>query len=307
MKKLIVATRPSLLAYTQTEQTVRKLEKLHPDITFEIVKFSTHGDRHVSQPLTTFGGTGVFVKELEDALLEGRADFAVHSLKDVPSQQPDSLILAAFPKREDPRDVMLWNDANCVRMDQLPAHLVIGTGSPRRMVQLRQIRPEALFKDLRGNIDTRLRKLHEGQYDAIVMAAAGLQRIGMTIPEETILPVEICIPAIGQGALAIECRRDDVETYEIVRSIHDVETEKTVIAERSYMETIGGGCKFPLAAYAFIDQQMIHMEAMAGDHHSGKMVRIARQADLDEAKTLGIEAALTIIQLAEQSGISLKN
>jgi len=307
MKKLIVATRPSLLAYTQTEQIVRQLEALHPDITFELVPFSTHGDRHISQPLTTFGGTGVFVKELEEALLQGKADFAVHSLKDVPSQQPSSLILAAFPKREDPRDVILWHNTACTHFEQLPEKLIIGTGSPRRIVQLQQIKPNALFKDLRGNIDTRLRKLQQGEYDAIVMAAAGLKRIGMNIPAEAFLPIEVCIPAIGQGTLALECRKDDDETYQIIRSIHDMETEKTVQAERSFMETIGGGCKFPLAAYAFIDHQTIHLEAMAGDHFTGKMVRTSREAPVEEAKNIGIEAALTIMHLSAQSGISLKN
>lgn len=307
MKKIIVATRPSLLAYTQTEQTVKKLEKLHPDICFEIIRFSTHGDRNAIQPLTTFGGTGVFVKELEEALLEGKADIAIHSLKDVPSKQPDSLMLAAFTEREDSRDVILWNNPNCKKIEHLPERIVIGTGSPRRILQLQQIKPKAIFKDLRGNIDTRIRKLHEGEYDAIIMAAAGLNRLGIHIPAEAFLSVETCIPAIGQGTLAIECRKDDVETYDIVRSINDIETETAMLAERSFMETIGGGCKFPLAGYGYIENETIRFLAMAGDHHTGKIVRVTRQASIHEAKNIGIETALTIMHLAAQEGISLIN
>ncbi|MBB3186115.1 hydroxymethylbilane synthase [Microbacter margulisiae] len=307
MKKYRVASRPSLLAFSQTEQTVRLLQERFPQYAFEIIKFTTHGDRQTDTPLTSFGGTGVFVKELETALLEGKADFAIHSLKDVPSIQPEGLTLASFPKREDPRDVILMRDDSISDFRQLDEHCIIGTGSPRRILQLKQQKKEALYADLRGNIDTRLRKLNEGQYDAIVVAAAGLKRIGKVIPENGYLPVEVCIPAIGQGALAIECRKDDRETYDILRAINDAETETSVIAERSFMLTVGGGCKFPLAAYATIEGSNIRLRTMTGDHITGKIVYYTGLAPVTEAEHLGIASAHAVMKLAKEQGIILQN
>lgn len=302
-RKYIVATRPSLLAYTQTMQTVSLLQKLHPDIEFEILKISTHGDKVTEKPLTQFGGTGVFVKELENAVLEGRADFAIHSLKDVPSIQPDGLVLAAFAPREDVCDVLLLNAAESIA--HLPDNCIIGTGSPRRIVQLQQLKPNAQFKELRGNIDTRIQKLENAEYDAIVLAAAGLNRLGRPIPESAFLSVEESIPAIGQGAICLECRADDTETFALLQSINHKATEIAITAERSLMKRIGGGCKFPLGAYAQIIDGKLEMIAMTGDHHTGKMIRIA-DVDLPEnAETLGVKMAERMILMAEEEGISL--
>jgi len=189
-RKFIVATRPSLLAFTQTQQTVELLRKKNPDFEFEILKITTHGDTVTDKPLTAFGGTGVFVKELENAILEGRADFAVHSLKDVPGIQPSELVLASFPAREDPRDILLLRKGFSLK--DLNENCKIGTGSPRRMVQIAEIIPTALFSDLRGNIDTRIKKLEDGQYDGIVLAAAGLKRMGKQIEENSFLSVKSC-------------------------------------------------------------------------------------------------------------------
>ena len=302
-KKFIVATRPSLLAYTQTQQTVELLKAKNPDCEFEIVKISTHGDAVTNKPLTAFGGTGVFVKELENAILEGKADFAIHSLKDVPTIQPDKLMLAAFPTREDPRDVLLIR--NGLSIDQLNDHCVIGTGSPRRMVQIAELKPKATFADLRGNIDTRLRKLDEGQYDAIVLAAAGLNRLGKQIDEKAFLPVDLCIPAIGQGTIAVECRKDDEETIALLRTINNQDTETATAAERSFMKTIGGGCKFPLGAYATIENETVQLSVMLGNHYTQQIIRLSDKAATSEAEKLGIKLAEEIIEVADKLGIEI--
>ena len=302
-RKYIVATRPSLLAYTQTQQTVELLKAQHPDCEFEIVKISTHGDAVTDKPLTAFGGTGVFVKELENAILEGRADFAIHSLKDVPSIQPEGLVLAAFPTREDPRDVLLIK--NGLSIDELNENCTIGTGSPRRIVQIAELKPRATFTDLRGNIDTRLKKLEEGQYDAIVLAAAGLRRLGKEIDAKAFLPVDRCVPAIGQGAIAIECRKDDDETIALLRTINNKDTETAILAERAFMKTVGGGCKFPLGAYATIQNETVQLAVMLGNHHTQQIIRFSDQADVSGAEKLGQKLAEKTIAEANKLGIEI--
>ena len=303
MRKYIVATRPSLLAYTQTQQTVQLLRDKNPDCEFEIIKISTHGDKVTDKPLTEFGGTGVFVKELETAILEGRADFAIHSLKDVPSIQPRELVLATFPKREDPRDVLLIR--NGLTLQVLKEDCVIGTGSPRRIVQLAEIKPKAQFRELRGNIDTRMQKLENGEYDAIVLAAAGLNRLGKTLDAKAFVATNICLPAIGQGAIAIECRAEDTETITMLRSINHADTETAIIAERSYMKTIGGGCKFPLGAYATITENTITLEVMIGNHHTQQIIRMSDKASVVDAESMGNQLAERIIEAAEKQGLEI--
>lgn len=302
-RKYIVATRSSLLAYTQTQQTVELLKKKNPECDFEIVKISTHGDKVTDIPLTTFGGTGVFVKELENAIIQGKAHFAVHSLKDVPSIQPDELVLASFPPREDPRDILLIK--NNLSINELPDNCIIGTGSPRRMVQIAHIKPNVVFNDLRGNIDTRLQKLKDGHYDAIVLAAAGLNRLGKQIDANAFLSVDSCIPSVGQGAIAIECRKDDNETIEMLRTINDNNTEISIVAERSYMKTIGGGCKFPLGAYARVENELVQLSVMIGNHHTNQLIRMSDYSSLAKAEELGKMLAEKIILEAEKQGIEI--
>ena len=303
MRKYIVATRPSLLAFTQTQQTVQLLRDKNPDCEFEIIKISTHGDKVTDKPLTEFGGTGVFVKELENAILDGKADFAIHSLKDVPSIQPNNLVLATFPKREDPRDVLLIR--NGMTLQELKEDCIIGTGSPRRIVQLAEIKPKAQFAELRGNIDTRIQKLENGNYDAIVLAAAGLNRLGKMLDAKAFVSTDLCLPAIGQGAIAIECRADDTETIAILRSINHSDTEMAIIAERAYMKTIGGGCKFPLGAYATIQGNIITLEVMIGNHHTQQIIRMSDKAIVEEAESLGNCLAEKIILAAEKQGLEI--
>lgn len=302
-KKYIVATRPSLLAYTQTQQTVSLLQAKNPDCEFEIVKISTHGDTVTDKPLTAFGGTGVFVKELENAILQGKAHFAIHSLKDVPSIQPEKLVLASFPIREDPRDVLLIK--NGLSLNDLDENCNIGTGSPRRIVQIAAMKPTAVFTDLRGNIDTRLQKLEDGQYDAIVLAAAGLNRLGKEIAANAFLPVEVCVPAIGQGAIAIECRKGDEETIAMLRTINNNDTETAILAERAFMKTVGGGCKFPLGAYATIENETVQLSVMLGNHHTQQIIRLTGSAPIAEAEKLGKSLAEDIIVAAGKLGLEI--
>lgn len=301
--KLVVATRGSLLARTQTEQTVNAIRKENPETHFEIIRFSTMGDKVTDKPLVSFGGTGVFVKELETALIGRKADFAVHSLKDVPNSIPDGLVLACFPKRETVNDLFLTRDNKTIA--EMPQGLKIGTGSPRRIIQLRKLRPDAVFSDLRGNIDTRFHKLEEGQYDAIILAAAGMHRLGKTISKSAYIPVTEMLPAIGQGAIAIECRADDKRTMEAIRKINHPETEIAVQTERVFMAKIEGGCKFPLAAYACISGSKIIFDVLAGELKSGQFIRKTEEAPIENAADMASRMADELLEACRQQHIKL--
>jgi len=298
-----VATRPSLLATTQTKQTVALLQEKHPDITFEIIPISTHGDLVVDKPLVAFGGTGLFVKELEQALLDGKADFAIHSLKDMPGITPDEFFIAAYPKRENPCDVLLTKNNKGIA--DLKPGMVVGTGSPRRQLQLMKFCPNLIFKDLRGNIDTRLKKLEAGEYDAIVLAAAGLFRLGRPIVPASTLSASDCIPAVGQGAIALECKADDAETITLLQTVNHKETEIAVSAERAFMRTIGGGCKFPLAAHATIQNQTVTLNAIIGTVETGDSMKLTFSAQINEAKGLGKHMGDAMRIACEKKGISV--
>lgn len=298
-----VATRPSLLATTQTSQTVALLKAKNPEINFEIITFSTHGDRVTDKPLVEFGGTGLFVKELEQALIEGKADIAVHSLKDMPSEQPEQLVVAAYAPREDARDVILTKDNK--GLASLHPSMIIGTGSPRRQLQLLTKCNDIQFKNLRGNIDTRLRKLNDGEYDAIVLAAAGLHRLGKSIDQKAYIPVFDCIPAVGQGAIALECRAGDKEILSILKSINHTDTEIAVTAERAFMRTIGGGCKFPLAAHATIKDDKVFLDCIIGDVATCKYVRLQDTAIISENEQLGINLGNSMRQACLGKGIKV--
>ncbi len=301
-KKLIVATRPSLLAYTQTMQTVELLQKANPDIEFEVKKFSTQGDRVLNRSLTEFGTTGLFVKELEHALLEGEADIAVHSLKDVPSFHPKGLKLVAYPEREDSRDAFLTRDGQLI--EDMPEGFVLGTGSPRRRVQLAHIRPDIVFKDIRGNIDTRKQKLMDGEYDAIILAVAGMNRMGKSASEDCLMDVDMCIPAIGQGAIAIETRSDDAETIARVARVNHKPTELAVLAERAFMAEIEGGCKFPLAAHAVVDGNLLNMIAIVGDLQSGDFIVESIEVPVEDSVAKSTDLAQKMKAICAEKGIN---
>ena len=246
--KLRLGTRGSLLARTQTGHVEQALLAANPGLEIEIVVIRTTGDEITDRPLAEIGGKGLFVKEIEVALLEERVDLAVHSMKDVPAEIPDGLVLAATPPREDPRDALIAQGGR--RFDELPHGARIGTSSVRRVCQMRARRPDLKFEPLRGNVDTRLRKLREAQVDAIVLAAAGLRRLGQADVITELLAPELCLPAIGQGILAIETREADERTRAIVGKLHDASASRAAAAERAFLARLGGDCKTPLAAHA---------------------------------------------------------
>jgi len=252
MRKIVVGTRQSALALTQTGQTVDLLKQLADQAglsyTFELKKIVTRGDRILDVTLSKVGGKGLFVKEIEQALLDGEIDMAVHSMKDMPFALPEGLVIGAVPKREDPRDCLIGRKVR--RFEDLPPGAHIGTSSLRRRAQIQAVRPDLVVKSIRGNIDTRLRKLEEENLDAILLAAAGLHRMGWQDRITSYLPATLCVPAVGQGALAIECRADDADILSLLALLNDPVTARCVAAERRFLGLLNGGCQVPIGAYA---------------------------------------------------------
>lgn len=243
-----LATRKSALALAQARALVRELEAIHPDVTFEEVHITTTGDRVQDRLLSEIGGKGLFVKEIEEALLDGRADFAIHSLKDVPPELPPGLVLGCFPKREDPRDVLISQRG--LPLAELPAGSRIGTASLRRRVQIAAARPDLVIEVLRGNVDTRLRKCREGVVDAVVLARAGLARLGLLAEVTEVLEPEVVLPAVAQGALAIEHREADERIQALIAPLSHRETKIAVTVERAVLRSVQGDCQSPVAAFA---------------------------------------------------------
>ena len=264
-RKVIVGSRGSSLALRQTECVVEQLRDLHPECEFVIKKIKTEGDRFTTTPLASMAGRGVFVKEIEAALIAGEIDIAVHSLKDLPSQLTKGLVLAAIPQREDPRDVLVSRH-NCGLME-LPYAAKVGTSSPRRAVQILAVRPDVQLVELRGNVDTRLRKAQTPAYDAVVLAAAGLHRLGLADRITQYLPLDVCLPSPGQGALAIETREDDQYVTSLAAPLDDPNTRIAVTAERALVERLGGGCQVAIGAYAEVngDTLRLHAAVLAAD------------------------------------------
>lgn len=270
MRKIIVGSRQSALAMTQTKWVIRQLEALGLPFEFEIKKIVTKGDQIVDVTLSKVGGKGLFVKEIEQALLDKEIDMAVHSMKDMPALLPDGLTIGCVPKRVDVRDVLISKDGKT--LDQLPQGAVIGTSSLRRGAQLLAYRPDFKIKWIRGNIDTRIKKLKEEDYDAIILAAAGLERMEWKGEITQFIPVDISLPAVGQGALSIECRENDEELLDLLSRFNDKETEKTVQAERAFLNTLEGGCQVPIGAYGqFSEQGNIILTGLVADP-DGKLV-----------------------------------
>lgn len=245
---LVFATRPSALARWQTQWVIRALQAAHPGLTCREEVIITRGDKVLDRPLPEIGGKGLFTQELEAALLEGRVHAAVHSLKDLPTQMAPGLTVGAIPQRAEVRDALIA--AREVTLDTLPLGAVVGTSSLRRAAQLLAYRPDLTIRPLRGNVDTRVRKALEGQYDAIVLAGAGVTRLGLTEHVRQWLPLEVMLPAPGQGALAVQCRADDEATLGLLAAIEDPATRAAVTAERAFLSALGGGCAVPVAAYA---------------------------------------------------------
>ncbi|EOH80540.1 hydroxymethylbilane synthase [Enterococcus malodoratus] len=267
MKKLKVGTRGSKLATTQTRQALDVFQSYFPDVEVELVKIKTKGDHLATHNLQSIGGQGCFVRELEYQLRAGNIDFAIHSLKDIPTDIHDELTLACVMKRHSPTDALLIKEAG-VRLETLPKNAVVGTSSLRRKAQLLHVRPDFDIQPIRGNIDTRIRKMNEGQYDAIVLALAGLERLGL---DQTVyhqeLPPQVMLPAIGQGALALECRKDNTEVLSMIKKMEHAPTEIAVTAERAFLGSLDGSCTFPVGAYCQSKGNTFELTGMIGSEN----------------------------------------
>lgn len=293
--RLIIGTRGSMLALWQAEWIKSQLERIHPDLNVDLKKIKTTGDKILDVPLAKVGGKGLFVKEIEDAMLNKEVDIAVHSMKDVPTEFPEGLHLAVICKREDPRDAFIGKKKNgqweIGKFEDLPHGAVVGTSSLRRSCQLLNIRPDLQIEQLRGNVDTRIRKLDEGKFDAIILAAAGVKRLGKADRITQMMEPAVSLPAIGQGAVGIECRIDDTYVHEIINPLNHRETEICVRAERSFLRKLEGGCQVPIAANARLSNGTIVMEGLVGDVEGTMIIKDHIEGPVDNFMQLGTSLA----------------
>ncbi|WP_435235955.1 hydroxymethylbilane synthase [Psychromonas sp. PT13] len=281
-----IATRHSLLAMWQANFVKAELLKYHPGLTVEVLAMKTQGDKILDTPLAKIGGKGLFVKELEVAIMENRADIAVHSMKDVPVEFPEGLGLSVICEREDPRDAFVSNQYKSI--NELPVGAVVGTSSLRRQSQVRELRPDLNIKDLRGNVITRLAKLDAGEYDAIILAAAGLIRLEMPERIARFIPTEESLPAVGQGAVGIECRLDDQATIALLKPLEDEQTRIRVTAERAMNLTLQGGCQVPIGSFALLENDQLYLRGLVGSVDGKQIVRKEIIGHKDDAEQLGI-------------------
>lgn len=284
-----VGTRGSALALNQAHRVVEALTRADSRLDIKVVVISTAGDVDKQTPLAILGGQGIFAKELEAALLAESIDIAVHSAKDLTSTLPPGLVLGAVPEREDPRDVLVANGEQSLQA--LPRNAKVGTSSRRRVMQLRQLRPDLQPVELRGNIDTRLRKIAEGQVQAGVLAAAGIERMGWSDRITEFLPADIFVPAPGQGALGIECRADDQATRELLQQINSPDCEVAVAVERTFLREIGGGCRSPIGALATVEGGQVRLHAMLADEEMTTAHYGTRTAMVDNGQVIAVELA----------------
>jgi len=282
---LILGTRPSQLARWQTDFVATSLRTVWPDLRTEIEVYTTRGDRELGRPLPEIGGKGLFTAEIEAALRSGDIHLAVHSLKDLPIADSQGLIIGAVLKRAEARDVLVSRHGS--PLAELPPAPRIGTSSPRRAAQILVARPDAQIISIRGNVDTRLRKAATEDYDAVVLAAAGLARLGLEAHVTQELPLDVMLPAPAQGALAVQCRDDDAATLSLLRPIHHQPTWAAVTAERAFLEGLGGGCAVPVAAYAVCDGLKLRLRGLVGSLNGQRVVRVAGDASTEDAVHLG--------------------
>ena len=291
---LRIATRKSQLALWQAEHVRERLLADHPGLRVELLPLSTQGDRILDVPLAKIGGKGLFVKELETAMLEGRADLAVHSMKDVPMEFPPELGLGAILAREDPLDAFVSNAY--ATLDALPEGARVGTSSLRRQCQLRALRPDLRILDLRGNVNTRLRKLDDGEYDAIVLASAGLLRLGMAGRIRAHIPATVSLPAVGQGAIGIEIRNDDAALRALLAPLDDADCGDCVRAERAMNRALQGGCQVPIAGFAVIDGAgELWLRGLVGSNDGTRTVRAEARGPRAEAERIGAGLGATLL------------
>ncbi|HEB74790.1 MAG TPA: hydroxymethylbilane synthase [Nitrospirae bacterium] len=295
-RKVIIGTRGSRLALWQAEWVRSELERLHPGLSVEINKIRTTGDKILDVPLAKVGGKGLFVKEIEEALLRHEADIAVHSMKDVPTEFPEGLHLAVICRREDPRDAFISRrdgdgGFRFKGLEHLPEGAVVGTSSLRRSCQLLNLRPDLRIKQLRGNIDTRLRKLDEGEFDAVILAAAGIKRLGWNDRITELLPPEVSLPAIGQGAVGIECRVEDPFINGLLAPLNHEETAVCVRTERAFLRRLEGGCQVPIGAHARLSSGKLVLDGLVGSVSGDRIIRGREEGGPDAAEPVGIGLA----------------
>lgn len=291
---IIIATRESPLALWQAEHVQALLRERYPEKDVKLLGMTTKGDQILDKTLSKIGGKGLFVKELEVAMQEGSAHLAVHSLKDVPMELPEGFVLAAVSSREDPRDAFV--SPRYETLESMPAGSVVGTASLRRELMLRSKFPYLVVKPVRGNVGTRLRKLDSGEYDALIMASAGLKRLGLEERIREIISDEISLPSPGQGALGLECLADDEKTREAVAFINDEQTRACCLAERAVSRALGGSCQVPLAAYATITDSTMRLRALIGDHTTGELVATEQTGPWTEYERLASEAVEALLK-----------
>ena len=293
--KIVVGTRGSKLALVQTNWVVDELKKANPGIEFEVKIIKTKGDLVTHLPLHKIGDKGLFTKEIEQQLLDKEIDLAIHSMKDMPSVLPEGLKFASIPKREDPRDVLVLREGY-KNIDDLPKKARIGTGSKRRTYQLLKYRPDLEIVPIRGNIDTRIRKIEDENLDGVVLAAAGLNRAGLHNHISYYLPTDVMIPAPAQGALALEVRENDSNIEEIISHIKDETTEIQVAAERSFLTGVNGSCHVPMGAYCEIKEDKLHLSGLYGDEEGSKLVIQSITGRVEDAEKIGFELAKNVLE-----------
>ena len=291
--RLRIGTRGSRLAITQSGWVKDKIENRHPDLRVELVRIKTKGDKVLDTSLSKIGGKGLFVKEIEDALLRKEVDLAVHSMKDVPADLPHGLHISVFPEREDPNDALVSTGDKA--LGELPEGSSVGTSSLRRSAQLLHMRPDLHVVSMRGNVDTRLKKLDSGDIQAIILAIAGLRRLGLSDRISQVLPPGLVLPAIGQGALGLELRGDDDEVQKVLSFLNHEPTEVTIRAERAFLKGLEGGCQVPIAAYGRLDGDGILLQGMVAEPDGSKVIRDAVRGQKDRPEDAGITLAKRLL------------
>lgn len=293
MKKLRIVTRSSKLALAQVEWVKNKLNNFYPDLDFDILKITTSGDKFLDAPLYKVGGKGLFVKELDDVLIQGQADIAIHSVKDIPQMLPDSLVLPVLCEREDPCDA--WINPQGLNIEQLPAGANVGTSSLRRIVQLRRIRADLNYLSLRGNVPTRVAKCQAGDFDAIVLAKAGLTRLHMSDVITQVFSPQVLLPAVGQGAIGIVCSKNAEAVQALIEPLNHQETHHCVMAERVMNRRLHGSCQVPIAGYAFVQNEQITLTGRVGHPDTTELIEASHTMPFEAFEMLGNEVAERLI------------
>ena len=301
---LKIATRKSPLALWQAEFVKSKLENIYPDLKVELVKMTTQGDQILNSPLSKIGGKSLFIKELEVGIMEGRADIAVHSMKDVPYELPQGFEIGAILERENPFDAFVSNDFNSIQ--DLPIGAKLGSCSLRRIVQVKAMRPDLEILDLRGNVNTRLKKLDDGEYDAIILACSGLTRLGFDNRIKQDLSPDDSLPAVGQGALGIEIKANDHEISSLIKPLIHQKTQIEVNAERALNTTLQGGCSVAIGAFATSEDSKLTLSGMVGNVDSGEIIRVQETGETSKPIDLGIRAAKKLLSLGARELLNEK-